>query len=86
MVFDLLWKSPALSKVVAFSWQLLLNRIPSKDNLLSRRILPPVSLGRCDFCDQVAETATHLFLNLFFNILSVGMGRLGGVNFGKVIG
>lgn len=54
VVFDLLWKSPAPSKVVVFSWQLLLNRIPTKDNLLSRRILAPVSLGRCKFCEQAA--------------------------------
>lgn len=54
VVFDLLWKSPAPSKVVVFSWQLLFNRIPTKDNLLSRCILAPVSLGRCEFFEQAA--------------------------------
>lgn len=63
VVFDLVWKSPAPYKVVVFSWKLLLNRIPTKDNLLKRRILAPVSTGRCEFCDQVGETAVHLFLH-----------------------
>jgi len=31
-VFSLLWKSPAPSKVVAFSWSLLLIRIPTRSN------------------------------------------------------
>jgi hypothetical protein len=47
MVFGSVWKSPAPSKVVAFSWQLLLDRIPTKDNLLRRRILPPKASVRC---------------------------------------
>ncbi|RHN54844.1 putative RNA-directed DNA polymerase [Medicago truncatula] len=82
VVFELVWKSPAPSKVVAFSWQLLLNRIPTKDNLLSRRILAPVSLGRCEFCEQVAETATHLFLHCewTFKVWSKVGGWL-GINF-----
>jgi len=82
VVFDLVWKSPAPSKVVVFSWQLLLNRIPTKVNLLSRRILAPVSLGRCEFCEQAAETATHLFLHCdwTFKVWSKVGGWL-GINF-----
>jgi hypothetical protein len=63
MVFGSVWKSPAPSKVVVFSWQSLLDRIPTKDNLLKQRILPTESSVRCVFCDQVGETAAHLFLH-----------------------
>jgi len=82
VVFGILWKSPAPSKVVVFSWQLLLNRIPTKDNLLSRRIIAPVSLGRCEFCEQAAETANHLFLHCYwtFKVWSK-VGRWLGINF-----
>jgi len=62
MVFSLLWKSPAPSKVVVFSWKLLLDRIPTKVNLARRRILPEEASNRCVFCDQAGETSSHLFL------------------------
>jgi len=47
MVFGAVWKSLAPSIVVVFSWQLLLDRIPTKDNLLRRRILPSEASVRC---------------------------------------
>ncbi|KAK2426554.1 hypothetical protein QL285_025213 [Trifolium repens] len=36
LVFRDLWSSPAPSKIIAFSWQLLYDRLPSKRNLLRR--------------------------------------------------
>jgi len=39
MVFGSVWKSPAPSKVVVFSWQLLLDRIQAKVNLARGRII-----------------------------------------------
>jgi len=38
-VFSLILKSLTPSKVVAFSWSLLLDRIPTRDNLALRHIL-----------------------------------------------
>jgi hypothetical protein len=38
-IFSNIWESPAPSKVVAFSWQLLYNRLPLKDNLQRRGVL-----------------------------------------------
>ncbi|GAU41463.1 hypothetical protein TSUD_237130 [Trifolium subterraneum] len=35
-IFNNIWKSPAPSKVVMFSWQLLYDRVPTKHNLLLR--------------------------------------------------
>lgn len=62
-VFALLWKSPAPSKVVAFSWSLLLGRIPTKDNLALRHILDPEASLLCALCGRRVETPTHLFLH-----------------------
>ncbi|XP_039689993.1 uncharacterized protein [Medicago truncatula] len=78
MVFGSVWKSLVPSKVVAFYWQLLLDRIPTKDNLLRRRILPPEASVRCVFCDQVGETAGHLFLhcNMIFKVWAMVCGWL----------
>jgi hypothetical protein len=37
-VFRNIWSSPAPSKIIAFSWQLLYNRLPSKSNLSCRGV------------------------------------------------
>jgi len=44
-VFSKLWKSPAPSKVVAFSWKLLHDRIPTRANLAVRNVLPSETKG-----------------------------------------
>jgi hypothetical protein len=62
-VFDFIWKSPAPSKLIAFSWQLIHNRIPTKDNLARRGILGGVTHGNCVMCSGMLETANHLFLH-----------------------
>jgi hypothetical protein len=66
LVFKSLWKCGAPTKVCAFSWQLLLNRIPTKDNLLSRRIIE-VHQGACGMCGEAMESALHLFLHCKFS-------------------
>jgi hypothetical protein len=62
-VFEKLWKSPAPSKVVAFTWKALLNRIPSKVNLAVRNILDPSESLTCVLCNRIDESALHLFLH-----------------------
>jgi hypothetical protein len=62
-VFDLIWKSPAPSKLIAFSWQLIHNRIPTKDNLARRGILGGVTHENCVMCSGMLETANHLLLH-----------------------
>jgi hypothetical protein len=61
-VLNYLWKCGAPSKVSAFSWQLLLDRIQTKDNLVNRRIID-AQQGQCDRCMLGSETALHLFLH-----------------------
>lgn len=63
VAFRLVWKSLAPSKVVAFSWQLLRDRIPTKDNLVKRRVLPAENSENCSLCEQMVETSSHLFLH-----------------------
>jgi hypothetical protein len=61
-VFAKVWKCAAPSKVCAFSWQLLLGKIPTKVNLWRRRMLQENEL-QCALCGSEMETATHLFLH-----------------------
>jgi hypothetical protein len=61
-VFYNLWRSAAPSRACALVWQLLLNRIQSKENLWKRSIIQEDQIY-CVFCDQVAETGLHLFLH-----------------------
>jgi hypothetical protein len=62
-VLNQLWESPAPSKVVAFSWQLLFDRIPTRSNLLFRGIPLLDSPWECLGCVGKVETSTHLFLH-----------------------
>jgi hypothetical protein len=61
-IFTGIWKSPTPSKVCGFVWQLLHNRIPTKSNLVSRRIIVAGEDSRCVLCGVEIETADHLFL------------------------
>jgi hypothetical protein len=61
-VFGKIWKSAAPSKVCAFSWQLLLQRIPTRDNLRIRGVNVEANMG-CPLCGNHEETEIHLFLH-----------------------
>jgi hypothetical protein len=62
-VFDRIWCSPAPSKVVMFSWQLLHYRIPTRSNLAHRHCLPPDASQACVLCNGFIETVNHLFMH-----------------------
>jgi hypothetical protein len=47
--FKFIWKSGVPSKVSALSWQLLLNKIPTRENLRRRNVLS-LELGRVEMC------------------------------------
>lgn len=49
-LFSNLWKSPAPSKVVAFSWMAMLDRIPTRSNLLLRNVLNQGGVSMCVLC------------------------------------
>lgn len=62
-VFSRIWKSVAPSKVVAFSWKLLHNRIPTKVNLSHWQVLSLEISLNCVMCEGELETANHLMLH-----------------------
>ncbi|GAU36827.1 hypothetical protein TSUD_320640 [Trifolium subterraneum] len=64
-VFKNIWKSPVPSKVCALAWQLCLDRIPTRDNLVIRRIIRSED-ALCPACGDVLETARHLFMHCRF--------------------
>jgi hypothetical protein len=63
--FRYIWKSGAPSKVSALAWQVLLDRVPTKDNLHYRGILSQEEIV-CSVCADKIETASHLFLHCDF--------------------
>ncbi|GAU17441.1 hypothetical protein TSUD_233190 [Trifolium subterraneum] len=74
-VFKRIWKCAAPSKVRAFVWQLLLNRVQTKDNLLKRKMLQ-IDQQMCVLCGRNTETAVHLFLHC--DVAAKICGLLGG--------
>jgi hypothetical protein len=62
-IFAKIWESPAPSKVIVFSWQLLYDRVPTKSNLAKRGVLQHGDRGNCVWCLDCIETSQHLFLH-----------------------
>lgn len=65
-MFSHIWKSPAPSKVVEFSWKLLHDWIPTKVNLWHKQVLPPDTSVSCVLCEGNAESVNHLFIHCKF--------------------
>jgi hypothetical protein len=65
-VFDKIWSSPAPSKTIAFSWQLLYDRLPSKSNLARRGVAQFLDNQNCMWCTGSPETGGHLLLHCNF--------------------
>jgi hypothetical protein len=75
-----IWKSPAPSKVIAFSWKLVRNRLPTKDNLVLRGIQINGGTNSCVHCNGSVEIADHLFLFCdFASVVSKAIFRWFGV-------
>ena len=62
-VFRQIWKSGAPSKVIAFVWKALLDRIPTRLNLVIRNCLPPNIGNYCVWCASSPESTAHIFLH-----------------------
>jgi hypothetical protein len=60
--FSHIWNCGIPSKISAFSWQLLLDRIPTKENLRKIGIIHHHH-SVCIFCNDSMESALHLFLH-----------------------
>jgi hypothetical protein len=59
---DLIWHQQVPLKVSVMAWRLLRNKLPTKDNLVRRHIIPPDASMCVTGCGGV-ETAHHLFLS-----------------------
>lgn len=71
-IFMVLWKCKVPSKVLAFSWQVFLDRIPTKVNLLKRGVNLSIEEQRCVFCNSALEDSEHLFLSCSFSMVVWG--------------
>jgi hypothetical protein len=61
-VFSAIWKCEAPSKVCAFAWQLIHDRIPNRLNLKRRQIIVDDADVLCAFWGEAAESSQHLFI------------------------
>jgi hypothetical protein len=61
-VFKFIWKCGAPSKVSALSWQVALDRVPTRFNLWRRGVIRVEDSG-CPLCNDAMETTSHLFLH-----------------------
>jgi len=59
--FEELWKVKAPSKVLAFAWRLLRDRLPTSINLHKRQV--EINDRRCVFCNSLEEDTGHLFFH-----------------------
>ena len=57
--FGELWKLKIPTKIAAFAWRLINDRLPTRTNLRKRHI--EVTDSSCPFCSLVEETAGHIF-------------------------
>jgi hypothetical protein len=65
-VFNKIWSSPAPSKIIAFSWQMLYDRLPSKQNLYLRGARNIQENQFCGWCENTMESGLHLLLHCNF--------------------
>ncbi|GKV25499.1 hypothetical protein SLEP1_g34934 [Rubroshorea leprosula] len=61
-----IWCRLVPTKICAFVWKVLQDRIPSKVNLYKRGIVPDLHLATCMLCDESIEDINHLFLHCKF--------------------
>jgi hypothetical protein len=60
--FKAIWKCYSPSKVSGLVWMVLLDRLPTRENLFRRHVTAADGDRRCVFCGDCLETATHIFL------------------------
>ncbi|XP_058733800.1 uncharacterized protein LOC131605468 [Vicia villosa] len=61
LAFNYLWKFKVPSKILCFGWRFLLNRIPTRDQLVRRGVLVGGIDSVCALCSTEEESLSHLF-------------------------
>jgi len=64
MVLDQLWRSKALPNVLTTAWRVLLDRLPTRVNLMRRGVV--VSTNICVLYQETEESTQHLFIECAF--------------------
>lgn len=62
-IFQEIWKLNIPSKVTCLIWRVMLDRLPTKDNLRMRNIILEESDLLCPLCNYHRESAQHLFIS-----------------------
>lgn len=60
---DMLWDSKVPSKVKIFNWRLLLDKLPTRNQLIRMNVISDIIENCCPFCTLSEENMTHLFFN-----------------------
>jgi hypothetical protein len=63
--FKYIWRPVVPSKVSALAWQLMLDKIPTRENLYKRGIIH-IDDALCPLCNGAVESVRHLFLHCPF--------------------
>ncbi|GKU94169.1 hypothetical protein SLEP1_g7697 [Rubroshorea leprosula] len=61
-IYKRVWNPIIPSKISAFNWQLLQDRIPTKSNLQRKGIISGLGDRKCALCEGEVEDSSHLFL------------------------
>lgn len=62
-IYRLVWNAIVPLKVSVMAWRLIWDRLPTKVNLIKRRIPIPPDEVKCYSCEFIEESANHLFLH-----------------------
>ncbi|GKV47437.1 hypothetical protein SLEP1_g54341 [Rubroshorea leprosula] len=62
-IFKRVWNPTIPTKVAAFNWRVLMDRIPTRSNLFKWGIIKEVEERKCALCMGEEEDSSHLFLN-----------------------
>ncbi|GKV15235.1 hypothetical protein SLEP1_g26034 [Rubroshorea leprosula] len=60
--FKRIWNNNIPSKIATFNWRVVLDKIPTKKNLLKKGIDSVMDDGKCRLCEEEEEDSAHLFL------------------------
>lgn len=63
MIFKHFWKIKDPKKVLAFTWKVLQDKIPTKMNLFKRMVMRDPQELACGFCNQEMESGNNLFIH-----------------------
>ncbi|GKU90507.1 hypothetical protein SLEP1_g4496 [Rubroshorea leprosula] len=62
-ILERVWNPTIPTKVAAFNWKVLIDRIPTRINLFKRGIIKDLEERKCALCKEEEEDSSHLFLN-----------------------